>query len=41
MLKHGNKFLLTKRFLYAVQVKRENKQEINLLVANPRAVGQY
>jgi hypothetical protein len=41
MLKHGNKFLLTKRFLYVVQVRKENKQEINLLVASPRAVSQY
>lgn len=41
MLKYGNKFLLTKRFLYAVQVRKENKQEINLLVANPRALSNY
>ena len=41
MLKHGNKFLLSKKFLYAVQVKNENKQDINLMVADPKSRGSY
>ena len=41
VVNYGNKFLLTKKFLYAVQVKKENKQEVNLLVANPRTISNY